>query len=53
MLALGIVFLAIGILPVLAGHGYGTVFLAVMGLLFVIWSYFSFVSAKQISKIEE
>lgn len=53
MLILGIVFFAIGIFPILTGQGYGTLLLAVMGLLFVIWSYFSFVNAKQISDIEE
>ena len=53
MLVLGFVFLVVGTLPVVTGHGYGTIFLAAMGLLFIIWSYFSFVSAKQISNIEE
>ena len=53
MLALGVVFLVVGILPVVMGQGYGTIFLAVMGFLFIIWSYSSFVSAKQISNIEE
>ncbi len=53
MLVLGLVFLFIGIIPVITGRGYATIFLAIMGLLFVIWSYFSFVSAKQITNIEE
>jgi hypothetical protein len=53
MLILGLVFLFIGIIPVITGRGYATVLLAIMGLLFVIWSYFSFVSAKRISSIEE
>ncbi len=53
MLIMGIVFFAIGIIPILTGGGYGTLFLAVMGLIFVKWSYFSFVNAKQISNIKE
>ena len=53
MFALGSVFLMVGILPVIMGRGYGTVFLAVMGFLFIIWACSSFVSAKQISNIEE
>lgn len=53
MLVLGLVFFFIGIIPVITGRGYATIFLAIMGLLFVIWSYFSFVSAKQITNIEE
>jgi hypothetical protein len=53
MLVLGLVFFFIGIIPVITGHGYASIFIAIMGLLFVIWSYFSFVSARQISNIEE
>jgi Flp pilus assembly protein TadB len=53
LLVLGCVFFVVGILPVITGRGYGTIFVAAMGLLFIVWSYFSFVNAKQISNIEE
>ena len=52
ILVLGLVFLAIGILPMIAGRGYGTIGMAIMGVFFIIWSYFSFVNAKQISDID-
>ena len=53
LLILGTVFFAVGILPILASRGYGTAPIAAMGLLFIVWSYFSFVNAKEISNIEE
>ncbi len=53
MLVVGILFFAIGIFPILTGQGYGSAFIAVIGLLFLGLSYFSFVNAKQISDIEE
>lgn len=53
MLIMGLLFLAVGILPVITGRGYGTITFAVLGLFFLFLSYSSFLSAKQISKIEE
>ncbi len=50
---MGIVFFAIGIFPILTGQGYGTALVAVLGLIFIVSSYFSFVNAKQISDVEE
>ena len=52
-LIMGIVFFAIGIFPILTGHGYRTTLVAVLGLIFIVSSYFSFVNAKQISNIKE
>jgi hypothetical protein len=42
-------FLAFGILPVLVSQSYGVIFLAPMGVGFLLWSFFSFRSGKQIS----
>jgi len=53
MLVFGLVCLALGILPIIAGRGYATALLALFGFFFVLWAYFSFVSAREISSVEK
>jgi predicted phage tail protein len=53
ILLMGLIFFAIGIVPILAGHGYGSAFMAIFGLVFMIWSFFSYQSGQQIQKIEK
>ena len=48
----GIMFLAFGILPVLVSQSYGVIFLAPMGVGFLLWSFFSFRSGKQITEVK-
>lgn len=50
MLIIGLVFVGFGILPVLISQNYGALFLAVIGAIFLLWSYFSYHSGKQISE---
>jgi Flp pilus assembly protein TadB len=49
MLAMGLLFIALGIAPVLMGKGYATAFIAVMGVLFLFASVSSFRNSREIS----
>ena len=50
LLAMGLLFVAIGLLPILMGTGnYGSGFLSVMGLFFVVGAMFNFKSGREIS----
>ena len=53
MLIAGLLFLATGIIPIAMGQGYGSAFLAVMGAVFLLWSFFSYLNGKQIVQIEK
>lgn len=48
----GIVFMTIGIIPVITNNDYATSFIAVLGAIFLLWSYFSYSSGKQIEATE-
>jgi hypothetical protein len=48
ILMAGVAFLSVGVLPILVKGTYDTAFLAILGLIFLIWSYFSYRSGKQI-----
>lgn len=47
MLILALVFIALGILPVIMNDQYGLVICAVMGFVYLLWAFFSYRSAKQ------
>jgi hypothetical protein len=51
-LLLGLIFFAFGIVPIITGDGYGSAFIAVLGAVFILGSYFSYQSGKQIQEIE-
>jgi hypothetical protein len=48
----GVIFLGFGLLPVLVSGNYGTVFMVPLGGVFLLWSFFSYRSGKQISSVE-
>ena len=52
ILALGLIFTGFGVLPIIFSGNYGSSFMAVVGILFIVWSFFSFKSARQITSIE-
>lgn len=48
MLIAGLVFLSAGLLSIIVYRDYDASFIAVLGLVFLLWAYFSYKSAKQI-----
>jgi len=52
MLLVGLIFFSIGIIPILAGDGFDSTFMAFLGALFFLWSYFSYKSGKQIEEVK-
>jgi hypothetical protein len=50
-LIVGLLFLGFGMLPVLVSQDYGAIFLAPLGCVFLLWSYFSYRSGKQICEV--
>ncbi len=52
MLVMGSLFCLVGILPMIMHGETSALFLVIMGILFLVWSFFSFQSAKQITSIE-
>lgn len=48
-LAMGLVFIVLGIAPVIMGKGYATAVMAVLGVLFLFASFSSFRSSREIS----
>ncbi len=53
LLLAGIVFLFVGVLPIITRGDFGNAFIAVLGAVFLLWSFFSFLSGKQIEKAEK
>lgn len=53
MSVIGIVFFVTGVWPIVAKGKYGMAFIAVMGVLFVVWAYFNYRSGKQIESAEK
>ncbi|WP_345552560.1 hypothetical protein [Microbulbifer aestuariivivens] len=53
MLLAGLVFLLIGVLPIIISGEYGSSFIALLGLIFLLWSFFSYRSAKQIESSDK
>lgn len=51
ILIMGLLFTCFGILPVLVSNNYGAIFMVPMGLVFLLWSFFSYRSGKQISSV--
>lgn len=47
-----IMFLAFGLLPVFVSHSYGAIFMAPMGIGFLLWSFFLSRSGKQITEVK-
>jgi hypothetical protein len=52
-LIMGLLFVAFGIVPVLVSGNYGTLFFALLGGIFLLMSFFSFRSGKQIAEVSE
>lgn len=46
----GLVFFSWGVLPIILIHNYRMVPISILGLVFLLWSYFSYLSGKQIGK---
>ncbi len=53
MLMSGLVFLLIGVIPIIISGNYSSSFIAILGLIFLLWSFFSYRSGKQIEAPEE
>ena len=53
MLLAGLVFLFVGIFPVIQKGNYHLSFVAILGLISLLWSYFSYRSGKQIQSTDE
>lgn len=53
LLVMGIIFIFIGVLPIIMLNNYGSSFMAVLGIVFVIWSLGNFKSARQITSVKE
>jgi len=51
LLISGFLFTGFGLLPVLVAKNYGAIFMVPLGFVFLLWSYFSYRSGKQISSI--
>ena len=51
MLICGALFIGFGMLPVLMSQNYGAFFLVPVGAVFLLWSYFSYRSGKQITEV--
>lgn len=49
---MGSIFLFVGVIPMFTGSETKTLFLAVLGGVFILWSFFSYTSGKQIEKVE-
>lgn len=52
ILIMGIIFLGFGLLPILINDDYGASFMAVIGFIFLLWSFFSFKSGRQITAVK-
>ena len=44
----GLVFFIVGLMPIILRGNYGSSFMAVLGLVFFLWAYFSYKNGKQI-----
>jgi len=53
LLIVGLIFLSFGLLPALLMEQYGALFMAPFGFVLLLWSYFSYKSAKQIESTEK
>ena len=53
MLIVGLIFLGFGIFPIIINGEYRMIFMALLGVVFLLWSFFSYRSARQIETIEE
>jgi len=49
---LGITFMGFGILPIIISGNYGSSFMAIMGAIFILWSFQQFKSARQIASVK-
>jgi len=45
---MGLVFILIGGLPAIVNSNYDASFMAIIGVIFLLWSYFGYKSGKQI-----
>lgn len=52
ILILGVIFSGFGILPIIVNGNYGSSFMAVVGILFIFWSYLHFKSGRQITSVK-
>ena len=53
LLLSGLVFTFMGIVPIIINNNYASSFLAVLGAIFLLWSYFSYSTGKQIESTEK
>lgn len=53
LLLMGFIFCAVGLVPILTGHGYGSAFMAVMGAVFLMWAYLNYNNGRQIQEVEK
>jgi Flp pilus assembly protein TadB len=53
LLLSGLAFSFIGIIPILVSKNYSSAFMVVLGFIFLLWSYFSYRSGKQIETTEK
>ena len=42
----------LGLIPILRGEGIGSIFFVIIGIVFLLWGYFSFKSGKQIQQVD-
>lgn len=52
MLIMGIIFIVIGVLPYVLQGKVSGLFMSVLGIVFILWSFFSYKNAKQIESIK-
>jgi uncharacterized membrane protein YfcA len=52
LLICGLIFVVSGVLPVLVSRNYGALFIALIGCVFLLWSFFCYRSGQQISQVE-
>lgn len=52
MLIVGLLFFSVGVLPVIIRGSWDSSFMAVLGLVFLLWSYFSYKNGKQIESVD-
>ena len=50
---MGLFFIGFGVLPILVSDNYAALFMAPLGCVFLLWSYFSYRSGKQISEVSD
>ena len=52
ILALGLIFSGLGVLPIIVSGNYELSFMGVIGVIFIFWSYSQFKSARQIASVK-